>query len=131
MADTALPVPFSLAFSLLSCPPLSSRWEKLPVPDQASHPASPADNNISHSGFGLRSSQPNANQMLVSFLAVNFPWPAPTLFLFLLLTDPSAKSSWCLYLPLQGNLWAHLETIYEKQDVVRGGGGSSPIALTR
>ena len=43
---------------------------------------------------------------------MNFPRPAPNPFLFLLLTDRPAKFS-----RASTFLWAHLETINEKQDV--------------
>lgn len=77
----------------------------------------------------MKPAQPNASQMLSEgFLAVNFPWAAPTPFLFLLLDHPLLNS---LVPPPSsaGQPRAHLEIISRKQDVRKG--GASPTTVTQ
>lgn len=86
----------------------------------------PEDNSISAELWAMKPAQPNASQMLSEgFLAVNFPWLAPTPFLFLLLDHPLLNS---LVPPPSsaGQPRAHLETISRKQDVQKGGASLLP-----
>lgn len=85
--ETELSGPFAPAsLSFLS----ASRWEGLPAASSHALPAARPRITVSPArpAFRLQALSLMQTRCGLPFLAENFPWPAPTPFLFLLLTEP-------------------------------------------